>query len=53
VKSLKTEKHKVLIIGDSHARKYVILPQDNIGINYEVSSFIKLGAQMNGITKTA
>jgi hypothetical protein len=26
--------------------------QDNLGINYKVSSFIKPGAQMNEITKT-
>ena len=29
------------------------LLQDNLGTNYEVSSFIKPGAQMNEITKTA
>jgi len=53
VKSLKTEKLEVLVIGDSHARKYATLLQDNLGTNYEVSSFIKPGAQMNEITKTA
>jgi signal recognition particle GTPase len=53
VKSLKTEKHKVLVIGDSHARKCATLLQDNLGTNYEVSSFLKPGAQMNEITKTA
>jgi hypothetical protein len=53
VKSLKMEKHEVLVIGDSHARKCVTLLQDNLGTNYEVSSCIKLGAQMNEITKTA
>jgi hypothetical protein len=53
VKSLKTEKHEVLVIGDSHARKYATLLQDNRGTNYEVSSFITPGAQMNEIRKTA
>jgi len=36
----------------SHAKKCATLLQDNLGINYEVSSFIKTGAQMNEITKT-
>jgi len=53
VKSLKMEKHEVLVIGDSYARKCATLLQDNLGTNYEVSSFIKPGAQMNEITKTA
>ena len=52
MKSFKKEKHKVPIIGDSHARKCVTLLHDNLGINYEVSSFIKPDAQMNDITKT-
>jgi len=53
VTSLKKEKHKVQIIGDGHARKCATLLQDNIGTTYEVSSFIKAGAQMNEITNTA
>jgi hypothetical protein len=53
VKSLKTEKHEVLVIGDSHARKYATLLQDNRGTNYEVSGFITPGAQMNEVRKTA
>jgi predicted phosphodiesterase len=52
VKSLKTEKYKLLVIGDSHARKSATLLQDKLGTNCEVSSFIKPGAQMNEITKT-
>jgi hypothetical protein len=50
VKSLKKEKQN---IGDGKARKCATLLQDNLGINYKVSSFIKPGAQMNEITKTA
>lgn len=37
----------------SHARKFVRLLQGNLGINYEVSGFVKPGAEMNEITKTA
>ena len=53
MKSLKMKKHKILVIGDSHARRCATLLQDNLGTNCEVSSFIKPGAQMNEITKTA
>ena len=53
VKSLNKVKHKVLIIGDSHARNCANLLQDNLSIDYKVSSFVKPGAQMNEITKTA
>ena len=53
VKSLNKVKHKVLIIGDSHARNCVTLLQDNLSIDYNVSSFVKPGAQMNEIKKTA
>jgi len=47
------EKHKVLVIGDRHARKCATLLQDKLGKNCEVSSFVKPGAQMNEIAKTA
>jgi hypothetical protein len=53
MKSPKKVKHKVLIIGDSHTRNSVHLVQDTLGTDYEVSSFVKPGAQMNAITKTA
>jgi len=53
VKSAKKVKHKVLIIGDSHARNSASLLQDNLSKDYEASSFIKPGAQMHAITGTA
>jgi len=55
VKSLNKVKYKVLIIiiGDSHARNCASILQDNLSIDYKVSSFVKPGAQMNEITKTA
>lgn len=51
--SAKKVKHNVLIIGDSHASNSVSLLQDNLNKDYEVSSFVKPGAQMNAITGTA
>lgn len=53
MKSLNKVKYKVLIIGDSHARKCATILQHNLSIDYKVSSFVKPGAQMNEITKTA
>jgi hypothetical protein len=55
VNSLNKVKYKVLIIiiGDSHARNCASILQDNLSIDYKVSSFVKPGAQMNEITKTA
>jgi hypothetical protein len=53
VKSSNLVKHKVLIIGDSPTRKSASLMQDNLDIDYRVSSFVKPGAQMNDITKSA
>jgi lysophospholipase L1-like esterase len=53
VKSLNKVKHKVLITGDSHARNCANLLQDNLRIDYKVSSFVKPGAQMNEIKNTA
>jgi len=46
-------KNKVLIIGDSHARNCVTRLQDNLSSEYKVSSYIKPGARMSEITKTA
>ena len=43
----------MLIIGDSHARNCATLLQDNLSTDYNVTSFVKPGAQMNEITKTA
>ena len=42
-------KHKVLLIGDKHAKKCSTLLQNNFGTDYNVSSFVKPGAQMNEI----
>ena len=46
-------KHKVLLIGDSHAKICSTLLQNDLGRDYKVSSFVKPGAQMNEIIKTA
>lgn len=52
VKSIKKGKHKVLIIGDSHAKKCATELQHNLGIDYEICGLIKLGAEMSEIIKT-
>jgi hypothetical protein len=52
-RSGKKGKHKVLIVGDSHARKCVTNLQHNLGKNYKVTGFIKPGAQMREKTTTA
>lgn len=46
-------KNKIFIIGDSHARNCVTRLQDNLSSEYKVSSYIKPGAHMSEITKTA
>jgi predicted phosphodiesterase len=53
VKTLKRKQQKVLIIGDSHAKKCATRLQHNVDANYEVSSFVKPGVHMNELTKTA
>jgi len=45
--------HKVLIIGDSHARNCADLLQDNLSTDFKVTSFVKPGASMNEIVNTA
>jgi hypothetical protein len=45
-------KHRVLIIGDSHANKYTAKLQNNLYPRYEVSGFIKPGATTSEIIKT-
>ena len=42
-------KHKIMILGDSHARRCADLVQDNLNSDYRVSSFIKPSAQMSEI----
>jgi len=49
VKSLNKIKHKVLLIGDSHARNCVHLLQDSLSTDFKVSSFVKPGARMNEV----
>lgn len=46
-------KHKVLILGDSHARGSAMRLQSSLGKEYAISSFVKPGAQMKAITTTA
>ena len=50
VKSAKKVKHKILITDDSHSRNSASLLQDNLNKDYEASSFVRPGAQMNVIT---
>jgi hypothetical protein len=53
VKSVGKSKHKVLIIGDSHAKKCAAELQHNLDLRYEVSGFIKPGPTTSEIIKTA
>jgi hypothetical protein len=56
VKSLNEVKHKILLIGDSHARNRAHLLQDNLNSDFnsdiKVSSFVKPGARMNEVINT-
>ena len=45
--------HKVLIIGDSHARNCAELLQNNLSTDFKDTSFVKQGASMNEIVNTA
>ena len=45
-------KQKLIIIGDSHVRKYAAELQYNKGSTFAVSSFIKPGAGMKNIVNT-
>ena len=42
--SSRRKSHKILMNGESHVRNCVIKLQHNLGANYEVSIFVKLGA---------
>ena len=53
VKNHSALKHKVLIAGDSHARDSASRLQHYLGEDYSVSSFVKPGAPMEDILKTA
>ena len=46
-------KHKILIIGDSHARNCANLLQGNLSTEFKVASLVKPGANMSEITNTA
>ena len=52
VESESSTTHKVLIIGDSHARNCVNLLQDNLSSDFKVTSFVKPGANMKEIVNT-
>jgi hypothetical protein len=52
MESVKRNKHKVLIIGDSHTRKCAVELRHNLDHRYEVSGFIKPGATTQEIVKT-
>jgi len=45
--------HKVLLIGDSHARNCANLLQDNLSVDFKVTSFVKPGANMKELMNTA
>jgi hypothetical protein len=53
VKSVGISEHKVLIIGDSHAKKCATGLRHNLDRRYEVCGFIKPGARTSEIIKTA
>jgi hypothetical protein len=53
VKSVGISEHKVLIIGDSYAKKCVTELRHNLDHRYEVCGFIKPGARTSEIIKTA
>ena len=48
-KKLERKRQRILLLGDSHARKCATNLQHNLGDDYEVSSFVKPGARMEGI----
>jgi hypothetical protein len=52
VNSVVKGKHSVLVIGDSHANKYMAKLRNNLYPRYEVSRFIKPGATTSEIIKT-
>jgi hypothetical protein len=45
-KNLGRRRQKILLLGDSHARKCATDLQHNLGDDYEVTSFVKPGAGM-------
>jgi hypothetical protein len=53
VKSVGISEHKVLITGDSHAKKCATELHHNVDLRYEVRGFIKPGARTSEIIKTA
>jgi len=44
--------HKVLLIGDSHARNCANPLQDNLNVDFKVISFVKPGANMKELVNT-
>jgi hypothetical protein len=42
-----------LIVGDSHAKNCASLVQDNLGADFNVTSFVKPGSNMKEIINTA
>jgi hypothetical protein len=53
VNSTTRKAHTITITGDSHVKTCATELQHNLGINSEVSSFVKSGAGMSVITNTA
>jgi hypothetical protein len=52
VKCVVKNKHRVLVIGNSHAKQCVTKLRYNLYLRYEVSVFIKPGSTMSEIIKT-
>jgi len=48
-KKLERKRQRILLLGDSHARKCATNLQHNLGDDYEVTSVVKPGARMEGI----
>ena len=45
-------RQRILLLGDSHTRKYATDSQHNLGHDYEVTSFVKPGAAMKEIVSS-
>jgi hypothetical protein len=53
VNSSTRKNHKIVLIGDSHVRNCATELRHNLGVIYEVSSFVKPDTRMNAIVNTA
>lgn len=51
--NLGRRRQRILMLGDSHARKCAVDLQHNLGHDYEVTSFVKPGAAMKEIVRSS